>query len=550
MANYNRKNNLIEYLMLFSIKSVLAIYAILVFLMNFVPPFMRDELTHHLFVPKLWIAKGKIFQIPDLLPSYYPMNIDLLYVVPLYFGNDIIPKFIHYAFGLSTAWLIYAYLEKKINSFFALLGALLFLSTPVILKLSVSAYVDLGLIFFSWASFYFLIKWSEEPNHNKLLIISAILCGLACGTKYNGLIVLMILTLNVPILYLFSGNYSYSNQITALRKTFLFCSVSIIIFSPWMIKNYIWTNNPLYPLYQNKIAGQDSSLRFSVEPLLQRKLIYKESPLETLLIPIRIFFQGKDDSPKFFDGQLNPFLLLFAIIPFFLKKISERIRKEQMILGIYALVFLLFVYFTTDMRIRYIAPILPPVVILSTFGINSLFNLAERNKWGLKNIFRTITFAIVIIMISINTVYLLKTFSDINPMPYIFGKISKETYLEKRLPEYNTIRYANKIMKKGNKLFALFLGNKGYYFDNEVLFLQNTFNDIAESYSSDRPLSGWLDENRFTHVIVGVKPFKKWVKKNFSRNAQLLVNELFLNDLKLLYYNNGYALFEIKNKNV
>ena len=30
-----------------------------------------------------------------------------------------------------------------------------------------------------------------------------------------------------------------------------------------------------------------------MKPWLQRKLIYKESALETALIPIRIFFQGK-----------------------------------------------------------------------------------------------------------------------------------------------------------------------------------------------------------------------------------------------------------------
>ena len=118
------------------------------------------------------------------------------------------------------------------------------------------------------------------------------------------------------------------------------------------------------------------------------------------------------------------------------------------------------------------------------------------------------------------------------------------------MPEYNTIQYANRIMTNENKLLALFLGNKGYYFDSEVLFLQNRFRDIAENLTPDMSLSGWLEENRFTHVIVGVKPFKRWVKINFSKNAQLFVNELFLNDLKILYFKNGYALFEIKRKNV
>ena len=45
-----------------------------------------------------------------------------------------------------------------------------------------------------------------------------------------------------------------------------------------------------------------------------RKNEYNESFLQTVTIPIRAFFQGMDDNPKYFDGKLNPLLL---ILPFF-----------------------------------------------------------------------------------------------------------------------------------------------------------------------------------------------------------------------------------------
>ena len=57
-----------------------------------VPPTSRDALTHHLAVPKLYLQHGGIYEIPWLEFSYYPMNLDLLYMIPLAFGNDIIPK--------------------------------------------------------------------------------------------------------------------------------------------------------------------------------------------------------------------------------------------------------------------------------------------------------------------------------------------------------------------------------------------------------------------------------------------------------------------------
>jgi hypothetical protein len=91
-----------------------------------VPPVDRDALTHHLYVPKLYLQHGGIYEIPNIEFSYYPMNLDLLYLIPMYFNNDIIPKFIHFAFALITAAMIYRYLNRRLNQQYALLGSLFF----------------------------------------------------------------------------------------------------------------------------------------------------------------------------------------------------------------------------------------------------------------------------------------------------------------------------------------------------------------------------------------------------------------------------------------
>jgi len=57
-----------------------------------------------------------------------------------------------------TAVLIFNYLKNRINRLYALLGAVLFLSTPIIVKLSITVYVDLGLVFFSTLSILHIIN--------------------------------------------------------------------------------------------------------------------------------------------------------------------------------------------------------------------------------------------------------------------------------------------------------------------------------------------------------------------------------------------------------
>ena len=168
-----------------NLQSVLLLLLIVLFfsiiMLASVPPVSRDALTHHLIIPKLYLQHGSIYEIPSIVFSYYPMNLDLLYMIPLYFGNDIAPKFLHFIFALLTAWLIFGYLRKRLDMGWALVGGIFFLSLPMIVKLSITVYVDLGLIFFSTASIMSLLKWIESRYQIKFLILSAACCGLALG---------------------------------------------------------------------------------------------------------------------------------------------------------------------------------------------------------------------------------------------------------------------------------------------------------------------------------------------------------------------------------
>ena len=179
----------------------LGVLIISIVVLSWVPPVSKDALVHHLAVPKLYLEHGGVYEIPSMPFSYYPMNLDLLYLIPLNFGQDILPKFIHFCFALLTAGIIFGYLKPRTSRTFALLGVILFLSIPIIIKLSITAYVDLGVIFFSTASVFLLFKWMKIGFRLGPLILSAVFCGLAMGTKYNGLVVFFLLTLLVPFLY-------------------------------------------------------------------------------------------------------------------------------------------------------------------------------------------------------------------------------------------------------------------------------------------------------------------------------------------------------------
>jgi 4-amino-4-deoxy-L-arabinose transferase-like glycosyltransferase len=555
---------------------LLAILVVSIIILSGIPPVSRDALTHHLAIPKLYLKNGGFYEIPSLEFSYYPMNLDLLYMIPLYFGNDITPKFIHFAFALLTAWLIFRYLKKRTDTTYALAGVLCFLSLPVIIKLSITAYVDLGLIFFSTASLMCLFQWIENDFEIKYLLISAVLSGLALGTKYNGLIVLILFALFIPFIYSKkkssgAGKPGAHPIISALPlKTvgygMVFILTAMVVFSPWTIRNYIWTKNPVYPLFQqwfqNKgtVPGSDLITESSAEseqtapvfkgplpPFLTRKIIYNETWWQTLLIPIRIFFQGQDDNPKYFDGRLNPYLLLLPIFAFFPKKREDYgLRTEKKVLLAFAILFLLFAFLQVDMRIRYVSPMIPPLIILSILGLHDVIcTIGIRFSKPTKKLIKGLVVLGISLLLCMNAGYIWNLFQRLDPLSYLSGRVGRHEYIENHLPEYPAIKFANENLPEDAKILALFLGNRGYYSDRDILFGVNLFYAIAAKANSADALLFYLKQEKMSHLIVRYDLFKKHLHSRLEKKQKQIVADFLDKHTRLLFSKRGCGLYRL-----
>jgi hypothetical protein len=566
---------------------LVSLLSILIFAVGFlawVPPVSRDALTHHLVVPKLYLQHGGIYEIPSIVFSYYPMNLDLLYMIPLYFGNDIAPKYIHFLFALLTAVLIFYYLRKRLGNQWGLFGALFFLSLPLIVKLSITIYVDLGLIFFSTAALVSLLKWIESRLQLKFFIVSAISCGLALGTKYNGLIVLFLLTIFIPFIYISyskkdSNTNTSANRATPIRLQLkavgfgaLFAALALMVFSPWMIRNYVWKTNPIYPLYDNlfnrAISGPPNTHydRQDLKPdnvsqqaskanltrwssFAIRKVIYGESWWEIALIPVRIFFQGQDDNPRYFDGKLNPFLFFLPFLAFIhLNKDPAPLRFEKKIFIFFAILFLLYAFSMSSIRIRYVAPIIPPLVILATLGLHQLTTMVtNRIKTQPAWIGSGFVMFMITIILALNASYIWNQFRYVNPLSYISGRMSRDAYIAKYRPEYSIYQYVNRHIPENAKLLGLFLGNRRYYSERDLIFGVSEFKKIVNSADSEKKFLKELREKGFTHLIIRFDLFNQWANKQFDDRKKELIKLFFAGHVRPILSRDGYGLFELNS---
>lgn len=546
--------------------SLIAALIVAVCILSWVPPVSRDALTHHLVVPKIYLEKGGIVEIPGIGASYFPQNLDLLYILPLYFGNDIIPKYIHFAFALLTAWLIFGYLKKRLDSRYAFFGVLLFLSLPVIVKLSFTVYVDLGLIFFTTASLLLLLKWLEEGFRSRYLLLSAVCCGLALGTKYNGLIGFALLSLFVPLLYVRNAQPAKTRQLHAAGYALVFFFVAMLVFSPWMIRNAVWTGNPVHPLFPGVFSAKKPVSEKAVtvqqirppktskhlprtqsSPLWIRKNVFQEPWWQTALIPARIFFEGRDDDPRTFDGRLSPLLFFLPMLAFVrFRSNTSQMKTEKGLLLSFAVLFLFYAYFKVDMRIRYISPIIPPLVILSAFGLQEILTVIKERFSGRKEKFyATAVMAAVAAGFAWNAIYISEQFTKFRPLDYISGRVGRDAYITRHRPEYPVLQYANQNLGERHKILCLFQGYRRYYIDRVTVHNEKMFGNIVMRASSPDQVAAKLNKRKFTHLLIQFNLFQNWSRSIFTGDEIKRLNTFFDRHTRLLIKKGGYVLLEL-----
>jgi hypothetical protein len=517
----------------------LSIFVILVteIILCLVPPTARDELTHHLAIPQLYVGAGRIIEVPMAPYSYFPMLLDMLYTPWVYWGYDSVPKLIHSLFGFLTGLSLYAYLSRRMNAVYGLLGFIFFISVPAVLRLSHWAYVDLGTVFYTTAALLCVLRWREEMARGQWLIMAALSAGFAVATKPNGLVAWMLL------FFLFvwvSVRQTEGGVGKILSNCVFFVVVGALPFLPWLAKNWLQTGNPFFPLlggfFPAKTGVGDGGASYvSLGVLAKRELLYGESWWHIVALPLRLFFFGRDDDPQYFDGVVGPSLIL--LLPWAFK--GKWIEEKKLLIS-FAVLFFLYALFLVDLRVRYILPIVPPMVILFTYGVFNVYLRIKRPAY---------LFAVLFCFAAFNGYYLWRYFLDVAPLGYVSGQESRTTYLTRRLPEYAAFQYVNRELSPTAKIYLLFVGRRGYYCQREYFHdggeLPGFLLGAVRAAKEPRDLARQLTAKNLTHLLVRDELLVRFLRDNLDPPHQRLWDAFAALHLKSLFRERGYSVFEL-----
>ena len=105
-------------------------------------------------------------------------------------------------------------------------------------------------------------------------------------------------------------------------------------------------------------------------------------------------------------------------------------------------------------------------------------------------------------------------------------------------------QYINHELPEPSKILALFLGNRGYYCDRELIFGNNLFKRIVRNAHSADNIAAEIQKKGFTHLFIRYDLFNFWAEKQFSNREKEALAALFEKDLIKLQFRAGYGLFK------
>lgn len=203
-----------------------------------------DSLAYHLAVPKIWLMQGQITYVPTIHHSNFPFTVDSLYLLGLQWGGASGAKSFTVLFYCFGATAVYGMLHRLKSQLAALWGTLAFLSVPVVLWETGTAYIDVAHGLFAGFGLVYVLEFSQKVEDKSRLYLASTLIGLAMASKLTGIQTLFIAFGGCVVLLW------RHKQLAGQAKFVAFAgSLCLVLVLPYLIRNLINTGNPVFPFF-------------------------------------------------------------------------------------------------------------------------------------------------------------------------------------------------------------------------------------------------------------------------------------------------------------
>ncbi len=509
------------------------------------PTITHDAMVYHLNVPRIYATEHRIAEVPYNLFSNTVLNMGMLYTAALLFDDFVLANLIHFVFGIGTLAFLYAFARRTFGHATAALAVLIFFFNPSVLNEMPIAYTDMAMVFYFLLSLSCMWKWKTE-NDKRWFLLLCVFAGIFAGVKYTSLHGLIAISAMVVMRGLFSAERRAKKAIGTLA---VFGGIVILLVSPYLLKNYLMTGNPFYPLMYDIFGG-----RWLVPRQVERMLAYVSSHgmghdwRSLLALPWNITIHGNPGYASF-DTIITPLWLILLPPFFFIRGKSDLVKWVAVICGIYFLSWAVSTHIT-----RYLMPIFPLLSVLCAYTIVTLRKKAGELSGPLLRFFD----ASCIVLCGV--VWLLFSYSYPLRVPSEFGSIVWGTqtageFQAKRIPNYSVFTFINENLPPDARL-VFFWDNRGFFCERsqigDSVFEAPSMIELVHEAGSAPTFYKNLERMGITHVLFNRLFLARFPVHTISREDEaklaadfMILNEFLSRYCTPLYESDGATLYKL-----
>ncbi len=306
-----------------------AFYGLIYLANSLAPEFSPDGSTYHLGLVARYFRQHGFERLTTNLYANLSQGMEMLFLFAFAFGRHSAAATVHCLFLLTLPVLMLCYARRIGHPLAGVCAAMLVFLAPLAGIDGVSAYNDVALATVAFATFYLLEIWRDEHN-DRLLIPIGLLAGFCFAIKYTGFV--------APLYAVFVLRKRAAKMLPAAACMAL----------PWLLKNALWTGNPLSPFFNRVFANP--YIHVSFEDFYRRYFTtYGLPSLKPLFWIVTVTGQ--------LGGQLGP---VFLLAPLALLSLRSKAGRHCLLA---ALFFLL--PYPQNIGARFLLPVLPFIA----FGI-------------------------------------------------------------------------------------------------------------------------------------------------------------------------------------
>jgi hypothetical protein len=276
-----------------------------------------------------------------------------------------------------------------------------------------------------------------------------------------------------------------------------------------------------------------------------REILYGESFLDTLLVPVRFFFQGQDHSDRFFDGVLNPILIVF--VPFAFMTRTE--YRNKFLFLIFSGFFIFMAFFLDQLRIRYILPAIPMLIVLTVIGLVNIYNWSAGKSNSFRYLLLTAVFCLIVFLLGRNFLYMKNYLQSIRPVSYVLGQESRDDYIQRHVQSYGVISYINKNTSSKAKIRLILLAGRGYYLDRlyeeDASFGMDIIRNMVNKSVDDKSFIAYLSSLGCTHLLINMNLFRQFLQHNYPPEDSAILFQQMSKVMEKVYDFEGYTVYSL-----